>query len=314
MTGPWVVVLEMARPSHVEEVDLERLREMVLAVAANQPSVMFATDRYALQLHVLAEDAAGALLSAQRHLEDAAARSGVPRWELVRGEAVSQAEFERDCRQWRFPAASALGPPAGPASGADDPADALLQFVFQDPSTGLATECLFEHTLDRSLSAGAPPGRVHALLVAHLDAFGELAAQLGPVGGEAVMAEAAARIQDVLREDDLVARLSDDRIAVLLRSTTAAAAASVAERLVEGVRPPMTVEGTHVSTGASVGVAVSGRDQGGRELMEAARLAAEVAARSGGDRWVLLDRTGAVIPPSGPTPMAQRSRHRRRGR
>lgn len=98
MNGTWVVLLEMARPAQfLETLEPERIREMVMELAADDPSALAVADRYALQLHVRAPNPADAITAAQSRVGDAIARLSFPPWELVRAEAVTLADYEREC-------------------------------------------------------------------------------------------------------------------------------------------------------------------------------------------------------------------------
>jgi diguanylate cyclase (GGDEF)-like protein len=310
MTTRWVVVLEMARPCHLEAIEPPRIEEVMRAVSDSEPAALVAADRYAVQLHAFADGPAAALRMAESQFRDAARRLGIALWDVVRAEAQTQAEFDRECDQ-RPPLRPSV--PDDLADLADpghlglghlgdwnldraDEGEALLHSVFRDPLTGVASDGLFRDALERSAATGAVAGRVHALAMVDLDQFGELNQRLGRSGGDAVLVEVATRLEESRREGDLLARLDADHFVVLLRNTTPRGALAAAERIVSRVRAEMTVEGIRLSTSGSVGVALVRPDQTGQELLDEAEAAVEIAKRTGGRRPVLL--TGSGWPPS----------------
>ena len=108
MTSTWVVLLEMARLPYSKPIEPELIRQMLMALAPHDPSALRAADRYALQLRVLADDPASAITVAQSRLSETIRRLRVPPWELVRAEAVTQAEYDEECDE-RAVAGRALG-------------------------------------------------------------------------------------------------------------------------------------------------------------------------------------------------------------
>lgn len=149
-----------------------------------------------------------------------------------------------------------------------------------DPVTGVPVLADFERELGRVLRRGEPDVTIVRLA-------------LVPVGG-AVDAStlrrrlilAAVNWQEVLRPEDRLARVADDRFAVLLRDCPLAAAARVIDRLRDAT-PPGTV--------CAVGVATWDRQESAKTLLDRAASALEAAPQlQGGD--VLRDpaRVAAV--------------------
>jgi diguanylate cyclase (GGDEF)-like protein len=132
-------------------------------------------------------------------------------------------------------------------------------------------------------------GRDHhvALLLLDLDAFREVNGTLGHRAGDAVLGLVAERIVDLSREGDLVARLGDDEVAVLLPSiamlTDSAAllheapspvprAVRRARELLDQLANPMEISGVRLSLESAIGVAVA--QAGCTDLAELVRQAA----------------------------------------
>lgn len=92
----WVVLLEAERRADLG-IDESMFRRLLRAVADARPRALHSDDRYALQLRVEAESPAEAFQWAIEQWIEATRRVGLPEWTLVRFEALTHAEFEREC-------------------------------------------------------------------------------------------------------------------------------------------------------------------------------------------------------------------------
>ncbi|WP_163701219.1 putative bifunctional diguanylate cyclase/phosphodiesterase [Mycolicibacterium agri] len=104
-----------------------------------------------------------------------------------------------------------------------------------------------------------------ALLLADLNHFKDFNDSLGHAAGDELLRTVAARIRESLRDEDIVARLGGDEFAILLPHTCADRAVPVADALNRALEKSVVLDGLHVQTGASVGIAISpehGRDLG----------------------------------------------------
>ncbi|HVM13071.1 MAG TPA: GGDEF domain-containing protein [Egibacteraceae bacterium] len=274
MTADWVVLLELTPMGGMETADREAVHAVLRAFADADPAAILADDRWALQVHVTAGGPGEAVLAASSRWREAEAALSMRRWQLVRAEVTTAAEFHREC---------ATVAPHGPvdASPASHAADEVFEALFRDPLTGLATRPVFSDSLTRALSAGAAAGRQHAVLI--VDFQGRLATD--------DVRSLVTRLTSALRGEDLVARMDTGRIGVLLRNATVNVAQSVATRLVQGVR--LTPPAGDSRLPVSVGVAFGHTGQRAEDLVHEAAVAATMARRAGGDRHVMLTRAGA---------------------
>jgi len=128
-----------------------------------------------------------------------------------------------------------------------------------------------------------PCGTRPALILLDLDRFKLVNDSLGPVVCDKVLQKIANRIGKLVPEADLIARVSGDGFAVLLKDSSAAVHA--ASRLLEFISRPYVASGHQVTLGASVGVAVAG--QNGNDaigLLHASDLAMHQAEADGRNR------------------------------
>lgn len=173
--------------------------------------------------------------------------------------------------------------------------DKLKELAFQDPLTGLANRMLFN---ERAAAALLTPGPVHVLLL-DLDDFKEVNDVLGHQAGDEMLVEVSRRLQKCVGPHGTVARLGGDEFVVLLVGCNDADA--VAHRIVAALNAPVSIEGTLMRPGLSLGVASRGAGtMTSSELLRQADLAMYAAKEAGKNCYVhfrpemhaaLLERT-----------------------
>jgi diguanylate cyclase (GGDEF)-like protein len=97
-----------------------------------------------------------------------------------------------------------------------------------------------------------------ALHIVDLDRFKEVNDTLGHQAGDAVIREAARRIQDTVRGADIVARLGGDEFAIVQVDTeTTHEAGALAVRLREAINQPIRIGGAEITLGCSIGIVLA---------------------------------------------------------
>jgi diguanylate cyclase (GGDEF)-like protein len=89
-----------------------------------------------------------------------------------------------------------------------------------DALTNLHNRRYFHDTLAREVARAHRYDRKLALIVFDLDDFKEVNDRIGHLAGDAVLAEAAARVRDVVRSADIACRVGGDEFAVILPEST----------------------------------------------------------------------------------------------
>ena len=129
--------------------------------------------------------------------------------------------------------------------------------ALHDPLTGLPNRKLFHQRVREAIEGAAGQGASVAVMIMDLNDFKEVNDTLGHHAGDLVLEQIGRRMQQVLRDDDLIARLGGDEFGVVLPHVKdEAAAVSVAERLLEALEPPISLEGMDVDLSASIGVSI----------------------------------------------------------
>ncbi|MDB6045419.1 MAG: hypothetical protein JWM63_3970 [Gammaproteobacteria bacterium] len=133
----------------------------------------------------------------------------------------------------------------------------LVQIAYCDTLTALPNRRMFmEEFRELLVLSGLQSGRF-ALLLIDLDRLKHINDTLGHDVGDALLIEAAIRLQAAVRKSDCVARLGGDEYAVLLTQNPAAAdIEAVCKRIVDSFAPEVVVNGAAVKTSPSIGVAV----------------------------------------------------------
>jgi diguanylate cyclase (GGDEF)-like protein len=109
--------------------------------------------------------------------------------------------------------------------------DQLDRLAHTDALTGLANRRAWEAELDRGFARARRTGEPLTVAMVDIDSFKEINDVRGHPGGDLLLAEVARNWADVLRPDDVIARIGGDEFAVLLPASTQAEAADVVERL-----------------------------------------------------------------------------------
>ena len=190
----------------------------------------------------------------------------------------------------------------------------LRQIAYCDTLTALPNRRMFmEEFRELLVLAGLQSGRF-ALLLIDLDRLKHINDTLGHDVGDALLIEAAIRLQAAVRKSDCVARLGGDEFAVLLTQNPAAAdIEAVCKRIVDSFTLEVVVNGAGVRTSPSIGVAVfpeHGTTQD--RLYKSSDLALYEAKRMGGNTWCwyrgrMVSNAGACDTVSAPTSGARGS-------
>lgn len=155
-------------------------------------------------------------------------------------------------------------------------AEARIRFLaHHDPLTGLANRTLFTDRLAEVLTEAPHLGTSVAVLCFDLDRFKAVNDLLGHRAGDQLLQTIARHLRREVPSTDIVARLGGDEFAVVLTlSPQPAAAASLAERLLQRVDQPFDLDGQCVSVGLSIGIATFPNDgQTGDALLKNADIA-----------------------------------------
>ena len=126
--------------------------------------------------------------------------------------------------------------------------------AFHDTLTGLANRQLFGDRLAHALRRRDGVTDPLVVMFLDLDDFKHVNDSLGHDVGDRLLVAVAERIGAAIRQGDTAARLGGDEFGVLLEDADLATAREVADRLLEELSLPVSVDGTPHSVRASIGM------------------------------------------------------------
>jgi diguanylate cyclase (GGDEF)-like protein/PAS domain S-box-containing protein len=155
----------------------------------------------------------------------------------------------------------------------------------RDPLTGVYNRGAFMTQLELRF---AHPSREHAaLLFVDLDYFKAVNDTLGHDAGDVVLATLARRIQDVVRDGDVVGRFGGDEFVILCDAVSVSEAREIAERARAACSNPIRLRGTDVVIDASIGIAITSAKDVPASLLRRADTAVYAAKHAGRGRVAL---------------------------
>lgn len=160
-----------------------------------------------------------------------------------------------------------------------------------DPLTGLANRHRLTLELQRAIEHAMQAGAHLALLYLDLDGFKAANDCAGHEAGDRLLQEVAQRLQQGLRQGDLVARVGGDEFVILLPGCRDAAAAQIVAEGVRGrLRPPFALAGGTIRLGVSIGTACFPSDGRDADALLACADQGMYAAKRGEPRCRLVAR------------------------
>jgi len=163
----------------------------------------------------------------------------------------------------------------------------LEQIAYEDTLTALPNRRMFTEEFRELLMLARLQHQRFALLLIDLDRFKQINDSRGHDAGDALLIEAAIRLQAAVRKSDCVARLGGDEFGVLVSQNPAATDIEmICHRIIESFVMPVPTNGSEMTSSASIGVAVF-PDHGATldNLYKSADVALYEAKRAGGNMW-----------------------------
>ncbi|MGV7211310.1 putative bifunctional diguanylate cyclase/phosphodiesterase [Oxalobacteraceae bacterium A2-2] len=135
--------------------------------------------------------------------------------------------------------------------------DEIRRLATSDPLTGLANRAAFDMQSGELAALSQRSGRFLLLLLIDLDQFKAVNDALGHQAGDELLRQAAARIRQVSRGSDFIARLDGDEFALMqLDAPSAMAGGALADKLLAALAQPFLLDGREAGISASIGIAI----------------------------------------------------------
>ncbi len=130
--------------------------------------------------------------------------------------------------------------------------------AYHDSLTGLGNRLLFKEQLEEALKDVSVASHPLAVLFLDLDGFKAVNDTLGHSIGDLLLKSVATKLRDILPRTDRIARLGGDEFAILqISAAQPGSSIALAEKIIEVVGQPNSIDGHDVTVGASVGIAVA---------------------------------------------------------
>ena len=168
----------------------------------------------------------------------------------------------------------------------------ITQLAFNDTLTGLPNRTMFQQQLDHLLRASEGNGGLFALHCLDLDHFKVINDTLGHPAGDALLVEAARRVQHAAR-GHFVARLGGDEFVVLQTvGDDRDAIDRLAREIIGELLQPLALEGNEVVPSTSIGIAIAPQDgQDSGTLLRSADLALYRAKEGGRGNYAFFEES-----------------------
>jgi diguanylate cyclase (GGDEF)-like protein/PAS domain S-box-containing protein len=171
--------------------------------------------------------------------------------------------------------------------------DRLLHDAFHDALTGLPNRALLLDRLQRSILRTKRRSDYHfAVMFLDLDGFKLVNDGLGHLTGDQLLIAIGRRLEGFVREGDTVARLGGDEFIILVDEVeNTADVLALADRVLEELQVPFSLNGHQIVTSASIGIALCDLSCDKAEnLLRDADIAMYAAKRRGKAGYVVFDK------------------------
>lgn len=133
--------------------------------------------------------------------------------------------------------------------------ETLQHLANHDHLTGLPNRLLLIDKLNHEIQMAGSQDRMLALLFIDLDNFKQINDSLGHSVGDRVLCAVAQRLESAVRQTDTIARLGGDEFTVLLPDLESESGAQkIAEKILEILTAPLTLNDLSIVVTASIGV------------------------------------------------------------
>lgn len=162
-----------------------------------------------------------------------------------------------------------------------------LAYGHYDKLTSLPNRILFNRILNRAINHAKRHNKLLSIMVVGLDDFKSLSTKLGLEKTDFLLKEVSLRLMNILRTDDIIARLDNDEFIILLNDMNHAKyAGPVAEKILYASKEPFAIGSKKINTTFSIGIAIFPNDGDSLEtLLVDAETALYSAKAAGGNRY-----------------------------
>lgn len=132
----------------------------------------------------------------------------------------------------------------------------LEKLATLDPLTGLPNRAWINDQVSDMLAQGEDLAYTTVLFI-DLNGFKAVNDSMGHAKGDALLQQVSERLQHCMRPGDSVARLGGDEFVVAAKCSNREAAAAIAQRLIDSLKAPFTLNNMEVRIGAAIGISLA---------------------------------------------------------
>jgi diguanylate cyclase (GGDEF)-like protein/PAS domain S-box-containing protein len=133
----------------------------------------------------------------------------------------------------------------------------LAQMAMHDGLTGLPNRVLLNDRFEMAVARAQRNKKKLSVMILDLDKFKLINDTLGHGTGDGLLKSVAARLSDMVRKSDTVARIGGDEFVVLLPETSLPRdAVNTAQKIVKAFSKSFTVDGHDLNVTTSIGIAI----------------------------------------------------------
>lgn len=136
----------------------------------------------------------------------------------------------------------------------------LKDMAFYDVLTGLPNRIMLKTQLRKAFSRAKRRDHDVTVMFMDLDGFKEVNDKLGHDVGDDLLKEVATRLNNSVREEDLVSRIGGDEFIVVVEETPKDEILGIAERILKEMSVPFSILKDGVTVSPSIGIAIYPED------------------------------------------------------
>lgn len=137
----------------------------------------------------------------------------------------------------------------------------LQHIAFHDTLTGLPNRALFMKKLAKAMADARLQKKYVAVLFLDLDRFKTINDSLGHGIGDEILILVAKRLQECIRDSDVICRMGGDEFtAVLSNINLPENAGAIAGKIIESINKPFSIQGRELRISTSIGITIYPHD------------------------------------------------------
>ncbi|WP_031535493.1 sensor domain-containing diguanylate cyclase [Bacillus sp. MB2021] len=162
----------------------------------------------------------------------------------------------------------------------------LKQMAYNDDLTDLPNRKALDRHIEKTFARSKRHGHCFGIMFIDLDGFKNVNDTLGHDAGDQLLIEVASRLQDNLREEDVISRIGGDEFIVIVEESSKNELENIADRIIQSTSQPYSINEAEAKVSVSVGISLYPNDGETKEiLLENADRAMYYAKNNGKNRF-----------------------------